>query len=354
MCCLDEAHSVKSKLTTRRRFSTTAFLILALWLVWSLDSRAAGVIAYYQDDGGVSSGALRTECASFNEIASDTYSVNTLGVVTGTTVTTDLAFAQQHGMNTFATVSNYGRTDFSPGIGNAVIRSATSTKRFISGMLKILAAGKYTGINIDFESIPRTDRIPFTRFITAVTKQMHAAGYQVVVSVPAELQDDPTDSWSGAFDFKALGKIVDILQLMTYDENGTWSAPGPVAGLDWVTACVTYAASVVPPSHISMGIPAYGYDWDLKVPKNNTSITWTSAEALLTQTGATPQWDTATSSPWFTYTLNGHNHIVWYENPQSIDQKVILVNAKGLNGVSVWALGMGGADFWQAIHSGGF
>jgi spore germination protein YaaH len=221
-------------------------------------------------------------------------------------------------------------------------------------MLKVLAAGKFTGINIDFEAIPPEDRVAFTKFITNVTEQMHAAGCQVVVSAPAETKDDPKDSWSGAFDLKALGGIVDLLQLMTYDENGTWSTPGPVAGLDWVRSCVTYAASVAPPGKISMGIPAYGYDWDLTNPKKNATITWIAAAALLTKTGATSQWDAATASPWFSYTLNGHNHIVWYENARSIGQKVLLVGANGLNGVSIWALGMGDAGFWQAIHSGGF
>jgi spore germination protein YaaH len=103
-----------------------------------------------------------------------------------------------------------------------------------------------------------------------------------------------------------------------------------------------------------MGIPAYGYDWDLKNPKNNTSITSTAAAALLNQTGATAQWDAGTASPWFSYTRNGHNHVVWYENAQSIGQKVLLVVGDRLNGVSIWALGMGDAGFWQAIHSGGF
>ena len=147
--------------------------ILAIWSLQAMDTRAAGVLAYYQDDGGVSSAALRTEYGSFNEMASDTYDVDTLGVVTGPTVASDLSFARQHGMKTFATVSNYGRTDFSPAIGHAVIRSATSRERFIAGMLKILAAGKYTGINIDFEAIPHTDRAWFTEFIAAATRQMH-------------------------------------------------------------------------------------------------------------------------------------------------------------------------------------
>jgi len=327
--------------------------IVGIWWLGMADGRAAGVLAYYQDDGGVSSGALRAEYGWFNEMATDTYNVNMRGVVTGTTVSSDLDFAQQHGMRTFATVSNYGRTDFSPVIGHAVVRSAGATKRFIADMLKVLAAGRYTGINIDFESIPHEDRGAFTKFIRTVTQPMRGAGYQVVVSVPAKARDDPNNSWSGAFDLKALGGIVDLLQLMTYDENGTWSAPGPVAGLDWVRACVTYAASVAPPAKISMGIPAYGYDWDLTNPKRNTSITWTAAAALLNETGATAQWDAGTASPWFSYARNGHNHVVWYENAQSIGQKVLLVGANGLNGVSIWALGMGDAGFWQAIHSGG-
>jgi spore germination protein YaaH len=181
---------------------------------------------------------------------------------------------------------------------------------------------------------------------------MRAAGYLTVVSVPAELQDDPTDPWAGAFDFKALGRDADILQLMTYDENGPWGPPGPVAGLNWVEPCAQFAVSVVPASKISLGIPAYGYDWNL-TKGTGVQVYWKNIPALIAKVGAVPQWDVASSSPYFSYTAaNRASHVVWYENAESIPLKSALAVRYGLAGVSVFALGFEDLTFWEAVSSG--
>jgi spore germination protein YaaH len=126
-----------------------------------------------------------------------------------------------------------------------------------------------------------------------------------------------------------------------------------VAGLDWVTAAVEYAASVAPAAKISMGVPAYGYDWDLTDPTADTQIAWSSIAPLIASCGATPQWDATSSSPYFTYTAaDGRDHVVWYENAASLAAKGALVTSRALAGISVYALGMEDASFWEAIDAG--
>ena len=181
---------------------------------------------------------------------------------------------------------------------------------------------------------------------------MRPAGYLTVLSAPAELEDNPNDSWTGAFDFAALAPNVDIFQLMTYDENGPWGPPGPVAGMDWVEPCVQFAVSIVPSSKISLGIPAYGYDWNL-TRKTGLQIYWKNIPTLIAKMNAVPQWDAVSSSPYFSYTApNGTSHIVWYENAQSVPLKSALTVNYNLAGVSVFALGFEDQTFWDAITAG--
>ncbi len=310
------------------------------------------VLAYYQNDGGASSAALQTRHASFNQLAFDTYTVTAQGVVSGRTFSQDLAAAQGYGIASFATVSNFGRRDFSPAIGHAVVTSARHTQNFIAGMLRKLALGHYQGINLDFEGVPAKDRRAFTTFVGKVSARMHSAGYKVVISVPAAASDDPTDSWTGVFDLASLGALVDVVQLMTYDEHGPWGDPGPVAGLDWVTAAVQYVVSVVPSTKVSLGIPAYAYDWNITNPKANDTIAWNDLASVLTQNHASLSWDTPSSSPWFSYVNGGDYHVVWCENSASLGAKAALVSQYGLAGISVWALGNEDASFWQAVEPG--
>jgi spore germination protein len=308
----------------------------------------------YLESGESSYQSLTAFYAYMNQLPTDTFAVDVHGTVSGTPPAKALEFAKSKGMKTFATISNFDAVGFDPNITHAILNDPKARAQAINQMLKLVQQSGYTGINIDFESIDLADRKVFTSFVHDVARKMRHAGYLTVVSVPAELKDNPQDSWTGAFDFAALGQTVDILQLMTYDQHGPWGLPGPVAGLDWVQSSVAFAVSVVAPSKLSMGLPAYGYDWNLTA-KTGVQVFWRDIPALIAKTGATPQWDAASSSPFFTYhAADGSSHVVWYEDEKSIPLKSALAVSYKLAGVSVFALGYDDLRFWKAVHAGGF
>ena len=312
------------------------------------------VLAYYTYDKG-SAEAFRSHAKYFNQVAMDLCSVTDKGVVLGAVPGPDLDFAHAHRMAVFATVSNYAGSDFNAHVAHAILTTPAYTQTFLDGMLVKLKLGHYQGINIDFESISAPDRDAFSAFVRTVAKQMKAAGYFTMVSVPAKQVDDPTNSWDGAFDYKALGAAADVLQVMTYDENGPWGKPGPVAGLDWVELCLKFAVSEVAPGKINMGIPAFGYDWDLADKTKSSQITWTDfGEKLVNLDPSEVEWDSASSSPHYAYHNAGHAHVVWGENERSLGLKVKLVAKYHLAGVSVYALGMEDETFWQVIRASVF
>jgi spore germination protein YaaH len=145
---------------------------------------------------------------------------------------------------------------------------------------------------------------------------------------------------------------------MTYDQNGPdWSDPGPVAGADWVESCLKYAASVVEPSKLLLGLGAYGYDWDLTAHKKtgtypSSFVAWTKFSDWLAVPGAVEHWDETTLSPSVTYTLKGHKHEAWFENTKSIQAKTSLVKKYDLAGFAMYALGQEDLSFWQAAAAG--
>jgi spore germination protein YaaH len=327
-----------------------ATLLFAVTGVHAASSKA--VMAYYESSG--STAALHSFYSYMNQLPTDTFGTDIQGNVSGTAPAAALSFAQSKGMLTFATISNFGATDFDPQIAHAIVNSPARKSRFIASALLVVQTSHYSGVNIDFESIPHKDRAAFSSFVRDVATAMRAQGLLTVVSVPAALNGNPNDSWTGAFNFKTIGHDADIFQLMTYDENGPWGPPGPVAGLDWVNACLKYAVSVVPSTKISLGIPAYGYDWNT-TKSTGVQVPWKTIPALIAKTGATPQWDAATSSPFFNYQAkDGSNHVVWYEDATSIPLKSGLVLSNNLAGVSVFALGFEDQSFWLAVHSVGF
>jgi spore germination protein len=337
-----------------RQGSLIGFIFLTLLIAIKssafCQTEPKAVMAYFEYSG--SDHSLRTFAFYLNQIPTDSFAIDREGTVSGTAPVGALAFARKNGMQTYATVSNFGNLGFVPLIAHDIIVHPKIRAKAIQNMLAVVQTYGYTGVNIDFEAVPHKDRKPFTAFIHAVGEAMHAAGYLSVVSIPAELEDNPNDSWAGAFDFKALAPEADILQLMTYDENGPWGPPGPVAGLDWVEPCVQFAVSVVPANKISLGIPAYGYDWNL-TKGTGVQVYWKLIPALIAKMNAVPQWDVSSSSPYFTYTSpSGASHVVWYENTQSIPLKSQLAVTYNLMGVSVFALGYDDQTFWEALSTG--
>jgi spore germination protein len=326
------------------------FCLLFLFLGAQLSTTIGDILVYYEN-GGRSAESLHARFRDFSLIAFDTYLVDSMGTISGTTYGKDIAFARSKGLSTFAVISNFSGDDFDPTICHSILHSRDHVQTFISGLIKTLSRGKYNGVNIDFESVPPRDRAVFTSFVREVSKKMHADNYFVILSVPAEQRDDPTDEWSGAFDLEALGALADEVQIMTYDENGPWGSPGPVAGLDWVQKCVRYALSVIPQGRISLGIPAYGYDWDLTDKHQSVQRDWKEIDALRGKAGAESHWDDVSSSPWFEYKDSDHHrHVVWHENERSLRLKSQLAHSKDLGGISVYALGMEDDAFWQALR----
>jgi len=310
------------------------------------------VMAYYETAGSYA--ALQSFYSYMNQMPTDTIAVDSQGNMTGTAPAPALTFAKSKGMLTFAAVSNFGANGFDGKIAHAVLTIPSVRARTISNMMKVVERSSYDGINIDFEAIEPTDRKAFSFFVHTVAQKMRAKGWLTVVSAPAELKDDPQDSWTGAFDFKALGKDTDILQLMTYDQNGPWGPPGPVAGLNWVEPCVRYTVSVMASSKVSLGLPAYGYDWNT-TKHTGVQVFWKNIPTLIANTGAKPEWDPVSSSPFFTYqSPDGARHVVWYEDTTSIPLKSALAVTYNLAGVSAFALGFDDLSFWQAVHAGGF
>jgi spore germination protein len=330
----------------------TVFLALTTSTYSASPHSSKQVMAYYESKGSYDS--LTAFCDHINQLPTDTFGVDLHGNITGAAPAQALTFAKAKGMKTFATVSNFGASDFDPKIAHAILSDARTTAITIDNMLKIVQQSGYSGINIDFESVDYTDRKSLTSFVHDVAKRARAADLLTVVSVPAALKDDPHDAWIGAFDLAALGQDADILQLMTYDQHGPWGKPGPVAGLDWVEQCVHFTVSVVAPHKVSLGIPAYGYDWNT-TKGTGVQVHWKDIPALLTATHATPQWDAASSSPFFNYqAADGSSHVVWYEDGKSIPLKTAVAVSNHLAGISVFALGFEDLSFWQSVHAGGF
>lgn len=277
------------------------------------------------------------------------FSLDASGQVTGLHDRTALSTAKARGLTALALIHNLSGPWFSSSVAHSAIGNATNRARAVSSIVNLVTTYGYDGINIDLEAVPSYDRSALTVFMRDLATKLHAAGKLVTISVPAKTYDRPGDSWVGAYDYAALGQVVDQMMLMTYDEHYSSGPAGPVASAGWVDSVAAYAASVVPASKVVLGVPGYGYDWSGS--GKATAVSYGDAVALAKRYGRTVQWSSGAQAPYFTYYRNGSQHTVWFESADSLAAKLRIVEQRGLKGIALWRLGFEDPRIWGVIGS---
>jgi spore germination protein YaaH len=303
---------------------------------------------YWETDRGAYS-SLSNYHSYMNAIGTVAYHLLADGTISGFSTQEVRDLANQSSVDANPTIQN----GFDPVLTHTVLSSTSLRQKTIEAMYTLIRTHGYKGVNINFENMYASDRTSFNMFLKELSDVFKPAGLTVIVSVPAKTCDCPSWAWSGTFEYKTVAQYADFIQIMTYDQHGSWGSPGPVAGYDWVKRVLDYATAEMPSEKLLIGLPAYGYDWNISTGTGHRALGWTAIHNLLASSGTQSQWDPVSQSPYFTYTdANGHQRMVWHENATSIKLKTELVKAYQLGGVSMWRMGLENEAFWQAVQQG--
>nr|WP_243735235.1 glycosyl hydrolase family 18 protein [Paenibacillus turpanensis] len=309
-------------------------------------------VKYWSTDKN-SYNSLNSYSTYMSDYSMTTFSIDADGTVKGEHVSDALQLGQSKGVGAYAAIQNLGNGHFDPALASSILRNGELRKKAAANMAAFAVTHGFKGINLDFENMYAADRPYYSLLVKELAAELHAVQKKLIVSVSAKTSDSLTAAWTGAFDYAEIGKYTDYLQLMTYDQHGPWGAAGPVAGLNWVENVVKYTLSLVPASKVLLGLNAYGYDWNQSTGVGNKAVSWKAMPTLIANTGATPQWDTISQSPYLYYTAaDGSKRMVWYENEKSIQLKTKLTVTYQLAGVAMWRMGLEDEKFWTAVKAG--
>ncbi len=292
------------------------------------------------------------------------YGVDGEGLVNGAPNPYVLKLARQHHLPVMPIISmTAGRKGF-----HDLLHDETAKQHMIEAMLRQASEHGYTGFQFDFESISWTDRDAYTLMVRQTAEALHKQGLKLSIAVVPNAPGHAGEGkfskwmwqyWRGAYDLTALGKYVDLICLMTYDQHTRWTTPGPVDGMPWMLMHLKYALKVVPKEKLSLGIALYGYHWYTGDPvkpdgteASNISADYIDADEsfpLAEEQGATIQWDPVDHESWYYFYRDDMREWVFMPDAHSFHDRLQLVDQYGLEGFCSWVLGAEDPGIWDEL-----
>lgn len=242
--------------------------------------------------------------------------------------------AHRTGLRVELLVSNYSDEleDFDPAAAHGLLSSTANIGHVARRVAQYVASGRYDGANIDLELVKAADAAGLIRFAVALQKALPA---KKTVTVDISAATSVADYRSQGYALKKLGTVVDVVQVMTYDQHGPgWSGPGPIGDLRWQKKALSALLSQVPAAKVDLGQAGYGYAWHAS--GKGTEVTDRRARAAVKNDGAQAVWHAA-SGEWSATLSNGS--VLWWADARSYAIRKKLAADRGIHGLAVWVLG---------------
>lgn len=231
--------------------------------------------------------------------------------------------------------------NFNNELVSVVSQNIAVQDNIIAQLLDVVEAKNYSGVNVDFEFVKGEDGDGFASFVRRLREVMNNAGYVVSVALAPKTRADQPGLLYEGMNYALLGEAANTALLMTYEWGYTYGPPLPVAPINEVERVVEFGVSQIPSDQLYLGMANYGYDWALPFVKGTSraeAIGNREAVQIAAQNNATIIFDEVAKSPYFNYTLDGIEHIVWFEDVRSILAKTELLQRKNMVGLGYWQL----------------
>ncbi|OGG60403.1 hypothetical protein A2765_03060 [Candidatus Kaiserbacteria bacterium RIFCSPHIGHO2_01_FULL_56_24] len=278
----------------------SAFAVAALFLalphaasaaVWSSPFEVSGWLPYWRSATSTTEALQHLD--TFKEVNPFGYTVQSDGTLW------DAAAISVEPWTTFRAAAKAKKIRYVPTIMwsnpeaiHDVLSNPKLRAKHIAMIVDEAKANDFDGIDIDYEGKYEKTRPYFTLFLKELYKAMGPKWVQCTVESRTPIADryygttPPADAGKYANDFVALNKYCDRVRFMTYDQQNVdqkreaevTEPYGPVSDTVWVEKAIREAMKTIPKSKIILGIPTYGYEWDVTTYANNEhmyDLLWT-------------------------------------------------------------------------------
>jgi spore germination protein YaaH len=319
-----------------RMSMSVVVLALVTPVVASGGTPALALTGYIED--GTSPATIGRSASALRTVGVD--GINLVAAGDGVTtpdssVLTLLATAHSDGLRGELLVGNFDNAinDFSPSLAHSLLDSASNMRTVTVQLAHIVESEGWDGITVDLESLAASDRNGLVVFLTMLRDALPGSR-----SISIDVQASTTLSGyeQSGYDLARIGRIVDRVVLMAYDQHGPWSGPGPIGALDWQRQSLKVLLTRVSAAKVDLGVAGYGYTWPpgSRLHDGNT-VSDVLARRLVARSHVSAHWDPS-SGEWTARLRNGTR--LWWSDLRSYRLRVALASSLHLHGLAIWQL----------------
>lgn len=262
-----------------------------------------------------------------------------------------------------------------------IITNSENRKKAISLIINELTRaypefGKniYSGVTIDFENMKGKElKEGFNLFLGELKTELNKIHKNLYVAVQPKLKNG--SEYFDSYDFKTIGEIADKVILMAHDYNANKISTEVMASGFTTTPLtpfdeVYYALRIITDeitgvkdkSKIALALSINNVGWVKNIEgkiKNSSGNTHTLSELyeIINNRETVYSYSDKYRNPYVNYInkSTGEAETIWYENTESINDKIELASLFGVKGISIWRIGNipdyedSGLNVWSRI-----
>lgn len=216
------------------------------------------------------------------------------------------------------------------------ISNATIREKVVRHMLKMADKRHFGGYILDLENLTPQSIAALPGFIQSLNVSLRTARLDLWIAVPVG-----PDEWPLAAIQRAGAGII----FMAYDQCWDTSTPGPVSGIDWLTATLPHKLRHLDKRRTIVALPGYGYDWPEGL--RGETVSYAEALRLAREHGAVLRRGLGNNNLTFSYKASGITHTVWLVDGYSYALARNTVRQMGINRIALWRLGSEDPVMWR-------
>ena len=227
----------------------------------------------------------------------------------------------------------------------------------IENTLHIIRSKGYYGVIISAQSIDEQNQYLFTNYARRFSERLGQEGYQTLITINPNINTIEDEVIFEILDYGTIAQAVDSILFLEYMWGLDIIPPGPIISVREQDVFLNYALTQTDSQHIVVGIPTFGYNWELPYISgysNSEFLTEDNVINLARNVGAYIQFDEVSQNSYFYYEIeNGDTvlNVVWAVNAQTVDSLIKLSLAKGIDKIGIWNIMFFDAQFWLVINS---